>query len=202
MISRNKFDKLIHKISSINKIGDKSLSKNKLEEKEFFIVDPEDVKDLKSKNLNLLTKISILEDKLERAIFPVEKDKIKHNIMIIDSSAVTRAKLKKLFDQDDCNVFLPRDISDVDATINEINGRMESIKLVVVEYSQESNAEFGINFIELLDQGKWDVHPLIFISSASDNAVISSEHFQYVNGIIPKPWDEESVSAKIKEILK
>lgn len=153
-----------------------------------------EIVDLKSKNLLLSLNLSDLNEKLKNAKFPEEGELPNHKVIILDSSAVTRAKLKKCFKSDKYDVLLPRNSDEAKSMILS-----NKFKVAIIEFG--SNDSYGLDLIHELSTQMPNNIPLIIVTTFSDNILIPSHLYHLIQGIFQKPWDEEQVKTKIDILL-
>lgn len=202
MLSRNKYDKFFYKIVKINnklKVSSPIAPKAspKLNEQEILELGElrSTVNALRAKILSYSTLVEELQDKIKTAKFPEDIATIKKNAIIIDSSAVTRAKLKKLLDPDSVVTFLPRDQQEAEKMLKE-----NIFNIAIIEFGSPEN--YGLNLINSINSSAWLIMPKIILSTPSENITIPCELFHLISGVIPKPWDDDIIIAKFKELLE
>lgn len=153
----------------------------------------EENKELRSKNLALTLSLKNLSDKMLTAKFPQE-DLLLRGI-IIDSSAVTRAKLKKCFSYGNYEIHLPRNRSEAKEmlTNNEYN-------IVLIEHGVKDS--YGLDLLNSLEKYSLENKPKVLVTTFNEKIEVESKFYPLIDGFIYKPWDDLLLESRLMKLTK
>ena len=117
-------------------------------------------------------------------------------LLVVDDSAVARAKLRKLFETAGFQVQLAKDGQD--ALDQLLAATPERFALMVTDLEMPHMT--GLELVQAMaGRGRWPALPILAISG-HDNLQAQLSASPGVRGIFKKPWDDEILLAQVEAL--